>query len=124
MYHLFLREKLIIDTKFYSKTLETNEFGDKTINPSNLRQINAYLDNASAGENQKVDGMLLHPTGDMDYDEVFTYRGKFKVYFQTINLNQNWKKIRKNYYKSSSLLGKHKRVWFERKSSYRTIRVL
>lgn len=86
--------KLIIDTKFYSKTLETNEFGNKIINPSNLRQINAYLDNATVNENQKLDGMLLHPTIDKDYDEVFTYRKKFKIYFQTINLNQNWKKIR------------------------------
>ena len=86
--------KLIIDTKFYSKTLETNEFGNKKINSNNLRQINAYLDNATIEDGQKLDGMLLHPTIDEEYDEVFKYQGKFNVFFQTINLNQDWKAIK------------------------------
>ena len=89
-----LKNKFFIDTKFYSKTLEVNEFGKKRINEKNLRQINAYLDNAKVDKDQKLNGMLLHPTIDKEYDESFTYRKKFKVYFRTINLNKDWKTIR------------------------------
>ena len=54
--------------------METNEFGNKKINSNNLRQINAYLDNATIEDGQKLDGMLLHPTIDEEYDEVFKYQ--------------------------------------------------
>ena len=52
------------------------------------------MDNAIIEEGQQLDGMLLHPTIDEDYDEVFRYRGKFNVFFQTIDLNQDWNSIK------------------------------
>ena len=52
-----------------------------------------------------MDGMLLHPTIDEDYDEVFKYRGKFNVFFQTINLNQDWNSIKSTLLKIIDPLG-------------------
>jgi 5-methylcytosine-specific restriction enzyme subunit McrC len=99
------QRKLIIDTKFYKKTLVTNEFGNQIIDSNNLRQINAYLDNAVLEEGQQLDGMLLHPTIDQDYSMEYKYRKKFNVFFQTINLNQDWKFIKNKLLKIINPIG-------------------
>jgi len=58
--------KLIIDTKFYSKTLQTNRFSsNQMVISNNLYQIFSYVKNeAAATPDKSVRGMLLYPQVD------------------------------------------------------------
>ena len=87
--------KLIIDTKFYSKTLQSNRFTDnQTVVSSNLYQIFAYVKNEATQElNKSVRGMLLYPLVDMPLKKSYLMDGNI-FYVQTIDLNQDFKLIK------------------------------
>ena len=83
--------KIIIDTKYYSSTLSQND----KVHSSNLYQLFAYLKNQEDKTDflsLKCQGILLYPTIDVEYQHEYQHEGH-KVSIQTINLNQNWKKI-------------------------------
>ncbi len=79
--------QIIIDTKFYSKTL-SKESGK--INSSNLYQIYSYVKNSNF--NGEVRGMLLYPKIDEDIDVSYKISGK-KISVKTVDLNDEWEKI-------------------------------
>jgi 5-methylcytosine-specific restriction enzyme subunit McrC len=87
--------KIVIDTKFYSKTLQ-EQHNKKTIHSGNLYQMFAYLKNLEAcgGElNKRCEGILLYPTIDeKEYDLKYDLQGHdFSV--KTVNLNSDWSEI-------------------------------
>lgn len=92
----FQDRKMIIDTKYYKEAM--NKYFDKEkFRTQNIYQLHAYLRNVEkkGGLNLNCDGMLLYPT----VDKVIYKDGRMaehKVYFNTINLNQNWKDISKD----------------------------
>lgn len=88
--------KLIIDTKFYSKTLQSNRFSDnQTVISSNLYQIFAYVKNEAAWTRPKtIAGMLLYPQTDMPIKKVYCIDGD-NFFIQTVDLNQEFDLIRK-----------------------------
>lgn len=88
--------KLIIDTKFYSKTLQSNRFNDnQTIISSNLYQIFAYVKNEAANTTDKaVSGMLLYPQVDVPLEKSYTIDGH-NFYVRTVDLNQEFEAIRR-----------------------------
>ena len=52
---------LIIDTKYYSHTMQTNSlFNSKTIHSGNLYQIFTYVKNKDIENSGKVSGVLLY----------------------------------------------------------------
>ncbi len=54
-------EILIIDAKFYSRSMATSQYGDKkTFHSHNLYQIFAYVKNKDTSNTGKVSGMLLY----------------------------------------------------------------
>ena len=55
------REKiLIIDTKYYSHTLQINtKYNSRTIHSNNLYQIFTYVKNRDVGNTGNVEGMIL-----------------------------------------------------------------
>ena len=63
--------KIIIDTKFYKEALKTNQWGKKIINQNHLYQLTAYMNNTKVSENQSLEGILLYPTTDDDFDHQF-----------------------------------------------------
>lgn len=86
------RGKLIIDTKFYRKTLA--DFHDsESVHAANLYQMFAYLMNAAASSGETVSGMLLYPRVDRNLRESYRIHG-FDVRVCTVDLTQNWKLIR------------------------------
>lgn len=87
--------KLIIDTKFYSKTLQYNRFSDnQTVISGNLYQIFTYVKNETAQTSDKsVRGMLLYPQVDVPLRKSYTLDGN-KIYAQTIDLNQEFAAIK------------------------------
>ncbi|MCL1994685.1 MAG: hypothetical protein FWG63_00595 [Defluviitaleaceae bacterium] len=86
--------KLIIDTKFYSKTLQSNENNKLTIRSNHLYQIFAYVKNEAAQTADKeVRGMLLYPKVDIGLENSYTIAGNH-FYVQTVDLNQDFDSIK------------------------------
>ena len=88
-------QKLIIDTKFYSKTLQRHPSSNNhTVRSNNLYQIFAYVKNESAGTIDKsVSGMLLYPQIDVKLRKHFLIHGHH-FYAVTVDLNQKFELIK------------------------------
>jgi len=92
----FHNRRLIIDAKYYGKTMQTNH-DKKTIHSSNLYQIQSYVLNLDADHQGNVDGMLLYARTQEEvipHDKVVTKDGNV-LYFRTLNLNQAFRNIEK-----------------------------
>jgi len=93
-----LEHKLIIDAKYYSKTV-SDYYGSEKLHSTNLYQLNAYLSNLERDNsnplNSDCDGMLLYPMVDRDIDVTYQI-GSHKMRVATIDLAQNWDKIHTN----------------------------
>lgn len=85
--------QLIIDTKYYSQTLVSNERTEvEKIRTGHLYQVYAYINNSDfQGE---INGMLLYPTIEKDINATFPIGGK-KIGIRTLNLNEDWGNIEK-----------------------------
>ena len=84
---------IIIDTKFYSKTMARREdIGSISFKSPNMYQIFAYMQHIPNPKNKRIEGMLLYPdVGDSIHA---TYEWKDQVLtFKTVDLNQEWRKI-------------------------------
>ncbi len=84
--------QLIIDTKYYLKTLVTNNKGDKEkVRTSHLFQMFAYINNSKFQGH--IDGLLLYPTVNKEIDINFPIDGK-NIKVTTLNLNGDFKEIK------------------------------
>lgn len=85
--------RLIIDTKFYSQTLQKSYYGEnKTIISSNLYQIFTYVKNSDF--NGEVSGMLLYPTVDYDLNKSYKLSGN-SIFIRTVDLGKDFSDISK-----------------------------
>lgn len=86
---------LIIDTKYYSKTLQSN-FEKQTIHSNNQNQILTYVLNHDRNHSGTTDGMLLYaktqeefqPNGQMKWHDGNT------IYYRTLDLSQDFDGIK------------------------------
>lgn len=86
---------LIIDTKYYTKTLQSN-FEKQTIHSNNQNQILTYVLNHDRDHSGSTDGMLLYaktqeeflPNGQMKWHDGNT------IYYRTLDLSQNFDGIK------------------------------
>jgi len=87
--------KLIIDTKFYSKTFQSNRFSDnQTVISGNLYQIFAYVKNETAWTlGKEVSGMLLYPQVEASLKKSYNLDGN-NIFVQTVDLNQEFDVIK------------------------------
>lgn len=93
------RNVLIIDAKFYGKTLSTARFGNVTQHSNNLYQIFTYVKNETENlkkENSNVSGMLLYAQTieEIQPDATYSMSGN-KISVKTLNLNVEFKEIAK-----------------------------
>ena len=87
------KTQMIIDTKYYSKTLVKGNRSDiEKLRTSHLYQIFAYLSNSQY--EGKKEGILLYPTIDKDIDAIFPITNK-RIMIKTLNLNTEWNNIEK-----------------------------
>ena len=86
--------KIIIDTKFYKEALKSNQWGKKIINQNHLYQLTAYMNNTSLSEDQSLEGILLYPTTDDNFDHQFKRKDGRKVSAKSIDLNQSFENIK------------------------------
>ena len=85
---------LIIDTKYYSRTLATH-FDRSTYHSANLYQIHTYVMNEDICHEGNVDGMLLYAQTQeetLPNEKIVTHDGNILM-FKTLDLNQDFKKI-------------------------------
>ena len=85
----YKEKALIIDTKFYSRTMQTHaQYDSRTIHSSHLYQIFTYVKNYDTGNTGNVAGLLLYAKTDEritpDYD--FQIGGN-KISVKTLDLN-------------------------------------
>ncbi len=86
---------LIIDTKYYGHTLQTNPlFNSKTIHSNNLYQIFTYVKNKDVGSTGNVSGVLLYARTDEEIIPNHDYSlGGNKISVKTLDLNTDFTDI-------------------------------
>lgn len=67
-------EVLIIDAKYYGKSMQTSMYNKKTVHSGNLYQIFTYVKNKDVNNSGKVSGMLLYAKTDDEISPDFTYK--------------------------------------------------
>lgn len=90
---------LIIDAKYYRRTMQTNYQGAQTLHSGNLYQIFTYVKNKKAqlsGTGYKVSGMLLYAKTDEELvpDNIYQMSGN-QISVKTLDLNQEFSEIEK-----------------------------
>ena len=86
---------LIIDAKYYEKTMQTNDlYNSRTIHSNNLYQIFTYVKNKDVDKSGKVSGMLLYAKTDEDLvpNGEYMMSGN-KIIVRTLDLNKEFKFI-------------------------------
>ena len=87
---------LIIDTKFYARTMQTHSlFNRKTFHSNNLYQIFAYVKNMDVSRTGNVRGVLLYAKTDEETvpDHDFIMGGN-RISVKTLDLNADFSHIR------------------------------
>ncbi len=88
-----LDRTLVIDTKFYHDTLQTN-YSKQTIHSGHLYQLVGYLRNMESRPNAdaSAEGMLLYPVTSNPIDVGYVIQGH-KIRVRTIDLAMEWHDI-------------------------------
>jgi 5-methylcytosine-specific restriction enzyme subunit McrC len=88
--------KIVMDTKFYSEALITNQYHQRKFHSANLYQLYAYLKNLSPLEDhisgKKISGILLYPAAGIELDEHYII-DDHPIAICTVNLAEDWRKI-------------------------------
>lgn len=85
---------LVVDAKYYSKTMQVGQFGNTTMNSGNIYQIFTYVKNMDVENSGKVSGVLLYAKTDESVvpDQEITLVGN-KFIMTTLDLNQPFENI-------------------------------
>ena len=85
---------LVVDAKYYSKTMQVGQFGNTTMNSGNIYQIFTYVKNMDVENSGKVSGVLLYAKTDEAVvpDQEVTLAGN-KFIMTTLDLNQPFENI-------------------------------
>lgn len=89
------KRTLIIDAKYYSRSLQTSRWGKTTVHSANLYQMLAYVKNADVDRDGSVSGLLLYARTDAteqpNLDVVI--QGN-RIGARTLDLNRPWDELR------------------------------
>jgi len=87
--------EIIIDTKYYSNTLQTS-YDTHKIHSPHLYQLTGYLIHQEDAEKKphtlQTTGILLYPTVHQELNLSYTFHSH-PVHIRTVNLNADWKQI-------------------------------
>ena len=87
---------IIIDTKYYKKSLVDSFYGQDKFKSDHLRQITTYILNMEdeLNDNKEIEGILLYADaeGSKNLNEDYRWR-KYNISLKSINLNQDWQNI-------------------------------
>ena len=86
---------LIIDAKYYTKSMQVSMWGKATVHSANLYQVLTYVKNADVKRDGSVSGLLLYARPDAaeqpDLDVVI--QGS-RIGARTVDLGQPWDRLR------------------------------
>ena len=87
---------LIIDTKYYGHTLQSNPlFNSRTIHSGNMYQIFTYVKNRDKKQSGDVSGVLLYAKTDEDITPDNSYlMGGNRISVKTLDLDKDFSRIR------------------------------
>lgn len=85
---------LIIDAKFYERSLQQGQWGKHTIHSGNLYQLLSYVQNMAARTDASVSGLLLYArtTAPIQPAMDLTILGH-RIRVETLDLQQSWPEI-------------------------------
>src|SRR5439155_25870912 len=85
---------LVIDTKYYVRTLGASLYGTARFRSDNLYQVYAYLRTQEqlSPSHRSASGMLLYPTTSCALNEGMVVQGH-RIRVVTVNLNEAWERI-------------------------------
>ena len=88
---------LIIDTKYYGHTLQSNPlFNNRTIHSANMYQIFTYVKNRDKNQSGDVSGMLLYAKTEEEITPDNSYlMGGNRISVKTLDLDKDFSRIRK-----------------------------
>lgn len=88
------RRSLIIDAKYYAKSLDQGQYGKETVRSANLYQIFTYVKNADVERDGSVSGLLLYARTDADsHPNLDVMVQGNRIGAKTLDLNQPWHTI-------------------------------
>lgn len=94
---------LIIDTKYYGKTLSTH-FDKKTLHSANMYQIFTYVKNYDKDQTGNVAGLLLYAkTNEEITADLAVTLGNNKFWVRTLDLNKEFEDIKNQLYAIQAL---------------------
>jgi 5-methylcytosine-specific restriction enzyme subunit McrC len=88
-------KRLIIDTKYYGHTMQTNTlYGSQSFISGNLYQIYAYVKNSDKAADGSVAGVLLYAkTDEALTPDADMWIGGNRISLKTLDLNCDWDRI-------------------------------
>ena len=87
--------KLIIDAKFYGRSLQSGRSEKQTVHSHNLYQIASYVWNADVHRDGSVSGLLLYArTVHVEHPDVDIVVHGNRIGVQTLDLNLPWEELR------------------------------
>lgn len=85
---------LIIDAKFYGKSMQTNRWGKSTVHSGNLYQVLSYTKNADVLRDGSVSGLLLYARTSADQQPALdTVIQGNRIGARTLDLSRPWPDI-------------------------------
>lgn len=86
---------LIVDAKYYGRTMQVGQFGKSTVWSSNLYQVLAYAKNADIRRDGSVNALLLYArtTANEQPDLDITVQGN-RIGAQVLDLSRPWEQLR------------------------------
>ena len=91
----YMDKILIIDTKFYSQSMQVNRFNSRTIRSGNLYQIFTYVKNKDIDHTGNVSGVILYAKTDEEItpDNSYLIDGN-KISVKTLDLSKDFEGIK------------------------------
>lgn len=86
---------LIVDAKFYGKSMQTGRWNKGTVHSANLYQVLAYVKNEDVAQDGSVSGLLLYARTDAaDQPDLDVVVQRNRIGARTLDLNQPWENLR------------------------------
>lgn len=83
--------RLIIDAKYYGRSMQTSQYGKSTIHSANLYQLLAYVKNADIGRDGSVAGLLVYArTNAPEQPNLDVVIQGSRIGARTLDLNRPW----------------------------------
>lgn len=86
--------RMVIDTKYYRKAFQSYQ-GVRKVRSTHLYQLVSYIQNMSAASQSNIEGILLYPSVDENFEMSYELLGH-QVKVKSLDLARPWQSIRED----------------------------